>query len=67
MDDPKKAVAERSEEGSALNMFRQMDLKGRGAGQGEEMGLRTVHQNTINTVRAFEEGEGGVTRFSTSG
>jgi actin related protein 2/3 complex subunit 1A/1B len=52
-------------EESALNMFRQMDLKGKGGS--DDTKLKTVHQNTINTVRSFEEGSGGVTRVSSTG
>ncbi|OAP62175.1 hypothetical protein AYL99_04378 [Fonsecaea erecta] len=52
-------------EESALNMFRQMDLKGKVK---DDTQLSTTHQNTINTIRAFQGGPGGgVTKFSTSG
>lgn len=56
------------EEESARNMFRQMDLKGKGAAKDDTV-LKTVHQNTISTVRAFEGGFGGedVRKVSTSG
>jgi actin related protein 2/3 complex subunit 1A/1B len=37
-------------EESALNMFRQMDLKGKAK---EDTKLNTVHQNTISTIRSY--------------
>jgi actin related protein 2/3 complex subunit 1A/1B len=48
-------------EESALNMFRQMDLKGKVK---DDTQLKTVHQNTINTVRAYETSGDSVTKFS---
>lgn len=48
-------------EESALNMFRQMDLKGKSK---DDTQLKTVHQNTIATVRAYEESGGSVGKFS---
>lgn len=51
-------------EESALNMFRQMDLKGSAK---DDTKLKTVHQNTINTMRSFEESGGQVRKISTSG
>ena len=49
-------------EESALNMFKQMDLKGKVRADTQ---LKTVHQNTISTVRTFEEAGGGkVRKFS---
>lgn len=48
-------------EESALNMFRQMDLKGKTK---DDTQLKTVHQNTISTIRAYEEAGGGVRKFS---
>ena len=45
-------------------MFKQMDLKGKSAGQArDDTQLKTIHQNTINTVR-FYEVVGGKQRFS---
>ena len=41
--------AEREE--SAFNMFKQMDLKGKTK---DDTQLKTVHQNTISTIRVFE-------------
>jgi len=50
-------------EESALNMFRQMDL--RGSKSRDDTKLTTVHQNTISTMRVLEESGGGhVRRFS---
>lgn len=58
-------------EESALNMFRSMDLKGRtsgGASGSEDTKLRTVHQNTINSLRVYEGGNGQeVRKVSTAG
>ncbi|KAI9821571.1 MAG: hypothetical protein M1832_003245 [Thelocarpon impressellum] len=51
-------------EESALNMFKQMDLKGK---TNDDTQLTTVHQNTISTLRAYERGSGKVKKFSTSG
>lgn len=48
-------------------MFRQMDLKGSTKGK-EDTQLKTVHQNTISTLRVYEEGgAGAVRKFSSSG
>lgn len=51
-------------EESALNMFKQMDLKGKVK---DDTQLKTIHQNTISTIRPYEESGSGVTRFSSSG
>ena len=52
-------------EDSALQMFRQMDLRGKTK---DDTQLTTTHQNTISTVRVYEGGGGGnVRKFSTSG
>ncbi len=48
-------------EESALNMFRQMDLKGKAK---DDTQLKTVHQNTIATIRSFDEAGGSVKKFS---
>jgi actin related protein 2/3 complex subunit 1A/1B len=48
-------------EESALNMFRQMDLKGKSK---DDTQLKTVHQNTIATIRSFDESGGVVKKFS---
>ena len=48
-------------EESALNMFRQMDLKGKAK---DDTQLKTVHQNTISTLRTYQEAGGSVQKFS---
>ena len=48
-------------EESALNMFRQMDLKGKSK---DDTQLKTVHQNTIATIRAYDVDGGIVKKFS---
>lgn len=48
-------------EESALNMFKQMDLKGK---VNDDTQLKTVHQNTITTVRVYEGSNGSVSKFS---
>lgn len=48
-------------EESALNMFRQMDLKGKSK---DDTQLKTVHQNTITTIRTYDEAGGSVKKFS---
>lgn len=42
-------------------MFRQMDLKGQTQADTQ---LKTTHQNTISTIRAYEEANGSVIKFS---
>lgn len=49
-------------EESALNMFRQMDLKGKS--NKDDTQLKTVHQNTISTIRSYDESGGNVGKFS---
>lgn len=46
----------------ALNMFKQMDLKGRAARPGTSTALSTTHQNTISSLRWYDGG-----KVSTSG
>ncbi|KAL4812228.1 Alpha/Beta hydrolase protein [Aspergillus spinulosporus] len=48
-------------EESALKMFRQMDLKGQTQ---DDTQLKTVHQNTINTIRVYEDTAGSVHKIS---
>ena len=48
-------------EETALNMFRQMDLKG---STKDDSQLQTIHQNTINTLRIYEDAGGSVRKFS---
>lgn len=45
-------------------MFRQMDLKGQAQVNTK---LKSTHQNTVTAVRAFQESNGQVSSFSTSG
>ena len=52
-------------EASALQMFKQMDLKGKS--NKDDTVLSTTHQNTISTVREYEGVAGSVKKFSTSG
>lgn len=54
------ALAGQREE-SALNMFRQMDLKGKTK---DDTKLQTVHQNTISTVRTYQASGGRVGKVS---
>lgn len=42
-------------------MFRQMDLKGQTQADTQ---LKTTHQNTISTIRAYENTNGAVSKFS---
>ena len=51
-------------EESALQMFKQMDLKGKTK---DDTQLHTTHQNTISTIRVYEGTAAGVRKFSTSG
>lgn len=51
-------------EESALNMFKQMDLKGKVK---DDTKLSTVHQNTITMIRPYESSGGSVTKFSSTG
>jgi actin related protein 2/3 complex, subunit 1A/1B len=48
-------------EESALNMFRQMDLRGQ---THTDTQLNTVHQNTISTIRPYDEVGGSIRKFS---
>ncbi|KAL4875572.1 Alpha/Beta hydrolase protein [Aspergillus karnatakaensis] len=57
----KAAGAGSVREESALNLFRQMDLKGQAQADTQ---LKTVHQNTISTVRAYEEANGALQKLS---
>ena len=56
----KPGLGEMREE-SALNMFRQMDLKGKSK---DDTQLKTVHQNTIATLRTYDQVRGAVSKFS---
>lgn len=65
IDDPSKSSRTASRESSALNMFRQLDLKGSADSDSTE--LPTIHQNTISTIRPYATSGGRVTKVSTSG
>lgn len=68
VDDPKQAIdAEDGAETSALNMFKRMDLKGAAVNQADDASLKTIHQNTINTLRPYEGAPGAVKLFSSTG
>lgn len=49
---------------SALNMFRQMDLRGKSK---DDTQLKTVHQNSISTVRNYSGSPDNVKQITTSG
>ncbi|KAH3663363.1 hypothetical protein OGAPHI_005353 [Ogataea philodendri] len=53
IDDPATKKTAASESQSALNMFRQLDLKG--SSDAKSGHLATVHQNTINVLRPFQQ------------
>lgn len=57
----KRDPAGGAREESALNMFRQMDLRGQAQSTTQ---LDTVHQNTISTLRVYEEQGGTVKKFT---
>lgn len=61
MESKSKATIGAAREESALNKFRQMDLKG---STKDDSRLKSLHQNTINTVRVYEEVGGAVKKFS---
>lgn len=61
MESKERPGAGGAREESALNMFRQMDLKGKSK---DDTQLQTVHQNTINTIRVYEASGGVVRKFS---
>lgn len=70
--DTTKSRSSSIRESSARDLFKQMDLKGKSAsaaGSGDDMSLRTIHQNTITTIRAYEgsASEGGVKVVSSGG
>lgn len=66
IDDPANHKAGTgAQESTALNMFKQMDLKG--AVEPADSNLPTIHQNTINTIRVHSQSGGQVTQVSTSG
>ncbi|KAK9471880.1 WD40-repeat-containing domain protein [Dipodascopsis tothii] len=66
LDDPAQAKSVTTE-ASALNMFRQMDLKGSSTAATDSTTLRTIHQNTITTLRVYESAGGKVSKISSTG
>lgn len=67
IDDPAKAKAHEAKEATALNMFRQLDLKGTVESETGGTSLPTIHQNTINTIRAYSGSPGQVKQISSTG
>lgn len=67
IDDPAKAKQHEAKESSALNMFRQLDLKGTVDSETGGTELPTIHQNTINTIRAFSGPADNVKEISSTG
>lgn len=65
IDDPQTKKSNVVENQTALNMFRQMDLKG--SNETKSSNLATIHQNTITTLRPFQYDSNGLIRFSSSG
>lgn len=67
IDDPAKAKGHEAKESSALNMFRQLDLKGTVESETGGAELPTIHQNTINTIRAYASSGANVSKVSSTG
>lgn len=71
IDDPSKSSANSQAgdgETTALNMFKQLDLKGAVQSGSASSSLNTIHQNTITQLRPYaENGNGAVAQFSSSG
>lgn len=65
IDDPNKNDDKTVGETSALNMFKQLDLKGTLSGNGS--GLKTIHQNTITELRPYQGSSNELTKVSSSG
>ena len=61
MESKSRPGASNGRDDSALNMFRQLDLKGKTK---DDTKLDTVHQNTITKIRVYEGTPGRVTKFS---
>ena len=61
MESKRRPGLDGQREESALNMFKQMDLRGKVQNDTE---LRTVHQNTISTVREYDRAGGVLREFS---
>lgn len=67
IDDPSKAHKSEAKENTALNMFRQLDLKGTTDVSANSSGLATIHQNAITRIRPYEVDGNRVTRISSTG
>lgn len=67
IDDPAKAKKTEAKESTALNMFRQLDLKGTVDNSGNGSGLATIHQNTISRIRVYESHGESVSKISSTG
>ncbi|KAK9373075.1 WD40-repeat-containing domain protein [Lipomyces chichibuensis] len=68
VDDPNEAKKNAtSRENTALNMFRQMDLKGTPQASADDASLPTIHQNTITKLRPYAVSGGRVNSVSSTG
>ncbi|KAK9456269.1 WD40-repeat-containing domain protein [Dipodascopsis uninucleata] len=68
VDDPMSSKkSSENRESSALNMFRQMDLKGSTQAANDDTALPTIHQNTITKLRPYAVAGGRVTKVSSTG
>lgn len=67
IDDPSKAARSEAKENTALNMFRQLDLKGTVDNDSGSTSLPTIHQNAITRIRAYESNGSEVTKISSTG
>lgn len=67
IDDPTKAKTHEARESTALNMFRQLDLKGTVESETGGTELPTIHQNTINTIRIYSGSPENVSQISSTG
>ncbi|CDR36398.1 CYFA0S01e01178g1_1 [Cyberlindnera fabianii] len=66
IDDPESNKTTDDGETTALNMFKQLDLKGTVTSK-TASSLKTIHQNTITELRPYSESSGVITKFSSSG
>ncbi|KAK9463391.1 WD40-repeat-containing domain protein [Lipomyces oligophaga] len=67
IDDPLHAKKSTDKESTALNMFRQMDLKGTQNTTDDDSSLPTIHQNTITKLRPYAISGSRVSQVSSSG
>lgn len=65
VDDPKAKAGAGEEETSALSMFKRLDI--RGSTDKDDSLLKTIHQNPITTLRAYEWSGDRVSKISSSG